>query len=120
MLACVLLVEGRWLEKSEDLEGSSNIDKPVRSQHLTQETSVVQTYLMMLDMWVLLGNSNSDQPSSLLYIMSQALTSGKISQIPHSFPHLPIYSVLFQSFLFHFTSFLFEYILGALIGLNIW
>lgn len=57
---------------------------------------------MMLERWVLLGHSDNHQTSSLYY-MSQALTSGKISQIPHellfhSFPLCSISSHLFCPF----------------------
>ena len=92
------------------------INKFMRSQCLIQETNTSQMYLMMLKIWALLGKTNINQPSSMLYVISQAMASGKISQIPQEllFHSLPLCTKSPHcSFLFHARSFLWEYILCA-------
>lgn len=93
--------------------GSCKIDKSVGNQCLMQ-TNAYHMHLMMLEMWAPLGESNIHQPSSMLYVTSQAMTSGKISQILqelcfHSFSLCSTSSHC--SVLSHATSFLSEYIL---------
>lgn len=113
ILACVPLVERVTVrEVWKTRRGSSKIDKRMWNWCWVQETRGFQMHLMILEMWVLLGNSNIHQPRSSLYTVSST-GMWKDFRLPMSFffiffysvLHLSICSLLFQSFLFHSSSF---------------